>query len=116
MEKQAYSVGSRVEKLCTVCKKECGHIVTAITKLGKISRVSCLYCNTRSSFKKEDKIIRQNISATSSAPYDRTRTYRPGQLMMHSAYGLGEIITVIEPQKIDVLFSDRVRRLIHAQV
>lgn len=115
MEKQAYSVGSRVEKLCAVCKKECGHLVAAITKLGRISRVVCVHCNTRSSFKRDDKVIKQNISAASCAPYDRTRTYRPGQLMMHSSYGLGEIITVIEPKKIDVLFSDRVRRLIHAQ-
>ena len=27
----------------------------------------------------------------------------------------GEVTAVIEPQKIDVLFSDRVRRLIHSQ-
>jgi hypothetical protein len=35
---------------------------------------------------------------------------------MHPAFGLGEVTAVIEPLKIDVLFSDRVRRLIHARV
>jgi hypothetical protein len=35
--------------------------------------------------------------------------------MMHTTFGVGEVTAVIEPRKIDVLFQDRVRRLIHAQ-
>lgn len=54
-------------------------------------------------------------SAKASAPYDRTRTYRTGPHLTHPTYGAGEVTAVIEPQKIDVLFSDRVRRLIHSQ-
>jgi hypothetical protein len=34
---------------------------------------------------------------------------------MHPTFGLGEVTAVIEPRKIDVLFSDRLRRLIHAR-
>jgi hypothetical protein len=37
-------------------------------------------------------------------------------VLMHSSFGLGEVTAVIEPQKIDVLFPDRMRRLIHARV
>jgi hypothetical protein len=36
--------------------------------------------------------------------------------MMHPTYGPGEVTSVIEPQKIDVLFADRMRRLIHSRV
>ena len=35
--------------------------------------------------------------------------------MMHPNYGVGEVTALIEPRKIDVLFADRVRRLIHSQ-
>jgi hypothetical protein len=49
------------------------------------------------------------------AAYDQTRTYRTGQIMTHQSFGPGEVTAVIEPQKIDVLFSDRMRRLIHAR-
>ncbi|MEA2172537.1 MAG: hypothetical protein QOD00_129 [Blastocatellia bacterium] len=35
--------------------------------------------------------------------------------MLHTTYGMGEVTALIEPQKIDVLFPDRVRRLIHAR-
>jgi hypothetical protein len=48
--------------------------------------------------------------------YDRSRTYRTGQTMTHPTYGEGEITSVIEPQKIDVLFTDKLRRLIHARI
>jgi hypothetical protein len=36
--------------------------------------------------------------------------------MVHPTYGVGEVTAVIEPQKIDVLFPDRMRRLVHARV
>ena len=51
-----------------------------------------------------------------ASPYDRMRKYRKGQAMMHSVFGHGEVTAVIEPQKIDVLFGDQTRRLIHDQV
>jgi hypothetical protein len=35
--------------------------------------------------------------------------------MAHPTFGFGEVMALIEPQKIDVLFSDKVRRLIHAR-
>jgi hypothetical protein len=35
--------------------------------------------------------------------------------MLHPTFGPGEVTKVIEPCKIDVLFSDRMRRLIHAR-
>jgi hypothetical protein len=35
--------------------------------------------------------------------------------MAHPTFGFGEVTAVIEPQKIDVLFSDKARQLIHAR-
>jgi len=34
---------------------------------------------------------------------------------MHPSFGLCEVTALIEPQKIDVLFADRMRRMIHAR-
>ena len=117
MEKQTYTVGERVEKLCAICGEERGHVVVSVTKRGHISRVSCPKCGTRSAFKTGTRSGSGHSStAKQGAPYDRSRTYRTGQAMMHPVFGLGEVTAVIEPQKIDVLFSDRMRRLIHARV
>jgi len=115
MEKYQYTVGDRVEKLCVVCGEERGHVVALLNKRGQISRVSCPQCGTRSTFKSGRSLTGESSLPQDSAPYDWTRTYRKGQTMMHPTFGLGEVTAVIEPRKIDVLFSDRVRRLIHAR-
>ncbi len=119
MEKQTFGVGERVDKLCAVGGVERGHVVASITKRGQVSRVSCPQCGTRSPFKsgKGAGGAQSSTSGTKTgAPYDWTRTYRIGQTLMHPAYGFGEVTAVIEPKKIDVLFEDRMRRLVHSRV
>jgi hypothetical protein len=116
MEKPVFTVGERVEKLCITCNEVRGHVVVSVTKRGQISRVSCPKCGERSSFKSNatTDANAKRSTAKAGAPYDRTRTYRTGQAMMHPTFGLGEVTKVIEPCKIDVLFADRMRRLIHS--
>jgi ssDNA-binding Zn-finger/Zn-ribbon topoisomerase 1 len=114
MDKQTYTVGERADKLCAVCKEERGHVITSVTKRGQISRVSCPKCGTVSTFKGSARTA-PRLSSQPLSPYDRTRKYQAGQTMMHTTYGMGEVTALIEPQKIDVLFPDRVRRLIHAR-
>jgi len=115
MEKQVYGVGDRVEKWCEVCEEERGHVVATVTKRGLISRVNCPKCGTRSSFKTSAAASGTRATAQTSTPYDWTRTYRAGQTMLHPTYGLGEVMALVEPKKIDVLFSDRMRRLVHGR-
>jgi hypothetical protein len=115
MEEHLYAIGDRVEKLCVPCGEERGHIVVSLTKRGQISRVNCPQCGVKSTFKKGKTVAAARPSGKDSAPYDWTRKYRKGQTMNHPTFGHGEVTAVIEPQKIDVLFSDKVRRLIHAR-
>ena len=115
VEKQTYAVGDRVEKLCDVCGEERGHLIASVTKRGHISRVDCPKCSTRSTFKTGAKLS-GGRRMLQGAPYDRARKYSKGQTLLHPSFGAGEVIAVIEPQKIDVLFADRMRRLIHERV
>ena len=114
MEKRIYTVGERADKLCAVCNEERGHVVTSVTKHGLISRVSCPKCGTLSTFKLSSRTSPRPPSHDLLS-YDRTLTYRAGQTMMHTIYGVGEVTALVEPRKIDVLFPDRMRRLIHSQ-
>ena len=114
MEKQVFTVGERADKLCEVCDEERGHIVTAVTKRGQISRVSCPKCGTKSTFKLNSGTSPRRTEKTPSL-YDRTLTYRAGQSITHETFGIGEVTRLIEPRKMDVLFQDRLRRLIHGQ-
>lgn len=113
MEKQIYTAGERLDKFCAVCKEDRGHVVVSVTRGGHGARVSCPKCGTASTFKNNKSTAR--TSAQSDQPYDPARTYRAGQTILHKTYGPGEVTSVIEPQKIDVLFADRLRRLIHSR-
>lgn len=115
MEKQLHAVGDRVEQLCAVCGEEKGHVVLSLGKRGQVTRVNCPQCGTSGRFKSLKPSAEKRASARESRPYDWTRTYRKGQAMLHPKFGEGEVTAVIDPQKIDVLFSDRVRRLIHSR-
>ncbi len=111
MEEKKVAIGDRIEQMCTTCGKERGHIVASVSKTGKITRVSCPICSSRVPYKGGTT---RTASTKVGAPYDRARTYRRGQIMMHPNFGEGEVTAVIESGKIDVLFADRMRRLIHA--
>ncbi len=114
MEKQVFTVGDRIDKVCAVCDEERGHIVASVTKHRQISRVSCPKCGTVSTFKLSSRTSPRPATNPPS-PYDRTLTYRAGQSMTHEMFGVGEVTRLIEPRKMEVLFQDRLRRLIHAQ-
>jgi len=109
--KQISKVGDRVEQTCVTCGEERGHIVASVTVKGKITRVSCPKCGSRVHYKPSGG---PPVAAKLGAPYDRERTYRRGQTMLHANFGQGEVTAVLDTGKIDVLFADRVRRLIHA--
>jgi hypothetical protein len=113
VDKQNHKSGERVEKFCAVCAEERGHVVASVTKAGRITRVSCPKCGTRSTFK--SGVTTTRATAKSGEPYDSTRTYRAGQSLTHPVFGVGEVTALVEPQKMDVLFPDRMRRLIHAR-
>ncbi len=114
MEIQTYKVGERADKLCAICNEERGHVVMSVNVRGQISRVSCPKCGTLSTFKRGARTA-PRLSAQPGLPYDQAHTYRAGQTMLHTTYGIGEVTALVEPQKIDVLFADRVRRLVHAR-
>lgn len=111
-EKAVFKIGDRVDQMCISCNEERGHIVVSVSKAGKITRVSCPMCASRVVYRGGTT---RRASDKSGAPYDRTRAYRKGQTLMHPTFGEGEVTAIIESQKMDVLFADRMRRMIHAQ-
>lgn len=111
-----YAVGDSIAMMCSACDVEQSHSVETVTKQGKITCAVCEVCSTSSTFSRGVKTsVAMGKKSKAAAPYDRTRKYKKGQAMMHSKFGPGEVTAVVELQKIDVLFGDRTRRLIHAQ-
>ena len=116
MIKETYTIGDNVEKFCITCDEHLGHVVKTLTKAGVVSRVSCSKCGLLGAYKPSAKLTKiQNLATKTGDPYDRMKTYRTSQIMEHPSFGTGEVITVFNTKTIDVLFMDRVRRLIHSR-
>jgi hypothetical protein len=111
-----FTVGQRVDKWCVVCSEERGHVVASVSVKGYATRVTCPICGTRGTFKNGAISPAKSASGKEAQPYDWIHTYRVRQLINHPTYGLGEVVALIEPKKMDVLFADRIRRLIHSRV
>jgi hypothetical protein len=116
MKKQTFAIGDITEMMCAGCDLEQPHNILAVTKLGVITKAVCETCETVSTFSKGVKTATSIKTSKNASPYDRTRKYKTGQAMTHETFGRGEVSAVIEPHKIDVIFGDRTRRLIHEQV
>ena len=115
MKNEKFEAGQEIQIMCAICESEQTHVVETVSKQGRITKSVCQTCQTASTFSKGIKTSVGTSKGKSASPYDRTKKYRKGQAMMHSTFGQGEVTAVIEPQKIDVLFGDRTRRLIHEQ-
>lgn len=115
MKTKAYSIDDRQEMMCSQCDVEQVHKVLAVTKQGTITKAACDTCESVSTFSRGVKTEFATGKGKNASPYDRLRKYRKGQAMMHEKFGRGEVTAVVEPHKIDVLFGNEVRRLIHEQ-
>jgi hypothetical protein len=116
MKKPVHKIGDLVDELCSVCEIEQKHVVRTVTKQGVITQVACEKCETVTNYTRGVKTSMSTGSSKNAAPYDRTRVYRKGQSMTHDKFGRGEVTAVVDSHKIDVLFGDTTRRMIHAQV
>jgi hypothetical protein len=115
MKPEKYAAGDVLTMMCSACDAEQEHTVETTTKLGKIVCAVCCVCSMSSTFSRGVKTSVSLGRSKAAQPYDRTRKYRKGQAMLHSHFGQGEVTAVLDTHKVDVLFGDRTRRLIHAQ-
>lgn len=98
------------------CSEERGHVVALVSAKGRATRVTCPVCGTRGTFKNGAISPVKTRPSKQVQPYDSTHSYRVRQRINHPTYGLGEVVGLIEPKKMDVLFADRIRRMIHSRV
>lgn len=104
--------GDEIEMNCSACDLPQMHEVRSTTKQGVVTETICIVCETIVKFTRGNKTSVNIGSAKTAAAYDRHRTYRKGQTMTHDKFGRGEVLAA-EAHKMDVLFGDEKRRLVH---
>lgn len=112
MTEKTISVGDRIDYLCLTCGEERGHVVTALGKKGQITRIGCPMCDTQVVYKTSTSSSPATSRSAAGVPYDQARTYRKGETLTHHMFGAGQVTALVQPHKMDVLFADRLRRLV----
>ncbi|MEB2285695.1 MAG: hypothetical protein B6D46_09050 [Polyangiaceae bacterium UTPRO1] len=133
--------GSTVDGWCTKCKLVLAHTVEAMVG-AKITRVHCNTCGGQHAYRaaapgagKSTKARRSTPRKTAEAaqkhneyevllrgrtgdkarPYATSERFAPGELIKHSAFGLGVVIAERDSVKIDVAFPDGPKVLLHGR-
>ena len=125
-----YSVGGYVESWCTKCKLELGHTIVAMVD-NMPKKVKCDTCNGQHNYRtspsekspaKIKKTTRKKL--TSEATYDELMAqltggniahaekyslngnFKKDQIIDHPKFGIGIVLSVIQNNKIEMLFKD----------
>jgi protein subunit release factor A len=133
------SVGGDIDAWCTKCKLELGHtIIAIIDNLPK--KVKCNTCNAQHNFRaKPVKRSRTKLKSSTrktrskettyeeylsrltggdpanSIRYNTKGNFREDQIIDHLKFGIGIVLSVIEVNKIKILFKDGPKLLIQNQ-
>ncbi|MBL7031806.1 MAG: hypothetical protein ISR97_01335 [Nitrospira sp.] len=128
----SYSAGEDIEAWCTKCKLELGHTIVAM--IGKLpKRVKCNTCNSLHNFRAEPAKKRTSGQKTKSRgktykdyltllieadrsnarAYSIKSTFRENDVIEHPKFGTGLVKSTVKSNKIEVIFEDGPKLLIH---
>lgn len=129
------AIGKDIDSYCGKCKLVLAHTIETVVD-GKVKRVHCNTCQAQHIYRPNPPGTRKKAASSRTSPsappttpaeyeellkkYDtaRAKPYAPASqfgerdLLKHSVFGIG-IVTVRRGDKIDVLFADRTRTLVH---
>ncbi len=125
---KSYSVGDDVDAWCTKCKLELGHtIVAMVENLPK--KVECNTCHGKHNYKLRPatrttakKTTRKRITpegtynehlarltggaSFNTKSYSINSDFAKDDIIEHSKFGTGIVLSIIQPKKIEVIFKE----------
>ncbi|MCD6580891.1 MAG: hypothetical protein J7K90_03740 [Desulfuromusa sp.] len=128
------SAGDHIDARCTKCKDITNHTIVAMAD-GKVAKVECNTCGGAHKYRKPtvrkaaakskasttsakiNKIetewegLLDNADPASATPYSMKMSIKNGGLIQHPSFGLGRVINIIKPNKMEVYFRDGVKLL-----
>ena len=137
----AIGVGKEVLSNCSKCKLILAHIIVTMKSADTPDKVMCKTCKTTQSFKDPgakkkktsiDKVVKNAKAArgmktesvaelwnkamtrgTQSKEYSIRGSFQMGDVIDHPTFGQGVVEKLIDDNKIEVLFQDDYRTLMH---
>jgi hypothetical protein len=135
-------IGEEIEALCGSCKGATVHIIESI-KNDKIVRVMCKICLSSHRFRKPEELLALKSKRKSEPKkpvnpavksqrkwsrlvskmenetpkdYHMTEKYVQNDVIVHSKFGTGVVVSVVDPTKITVVFEEGQKTLIHNRI
>jgi len=130
------NVGKDVDSWCTRCKLVLAHTVESVAS-GRITRVHCNTCGGQHAYRprapgtgtgsrprarsgaaaakpvRDYASILRSRDPSTARPYALTERFKEGELIRHATFGLGLVMTLKDANKIEVMFTDGSKTLIH---
>jgi protein-arginine kinase activator protein McsA len=139
MSDKMYQVGEEIEALCKTCKDATVHVIEII-KGDQVTKVMCKSCLSSHRFRKPEEVLIAKKQAKkkeakkpmspatksqrkwsrliskseneSPKTYQMNETYAQNDVIEHTKFGTGVVVTVIDPSKISVVFEEGEKTLI----
>jgi uncharacterized Zn finger protein len=121
----ALSVGTEIDAFCPACKNVRKHAITAM-KGTRAAKTECRSCGSVHPYRKnppdtkakkrsqyEDAMEGRDV--TKPIPYRLNRKLNQDDVIQHKAFGVGLVIRVVSDKKIEVLFEDSSKLLVHGR-
>jgi hypothetical protein len=137
-DKKLIVVGDEIEAMCGTCKDATVHVVEVI-KEDKVIRVMCKSCLNSHKFKapiSQDKKKTKKKTARTKASgkskeqrkwsrvmakadvenqqdYAMTEKYEENDVINHAKFGVGVVAEIVDPTKMNVVFEEGVKTMVH---
>jgi hypothetical protein len=135
----APAIGKDVDSWCTRCRMLLAHTIEAVVN-GRITRVHCNTCGGQHVYRprppgegsegrarqrradgaratakpvRDHATLLRGRDPSSARGYASTERFKDGELIRHPTFGLGVVISLKDANKIEVLFADGSKTLIH---
>ncbi len=123
------NIGDRIDSFCGRCKMMLAHTVETIEG-GKIKKCHCNTCGAQHAYRPKapkragipaalepsdyDKLIKSQ-DPDKARKYKTSDKFQPTELISHTTFGLGIVLTCKESNKIEVLFQDGPKTMVHCR-
>ena len=130
--------GTDIDAYCTRCQLELAHVVVAMVQ-GRVARVQCKTCGTVHAYRRSEgpsprrtdagpggarrasaarsayDELMQGKDISRAQRYKPTLRFAPGDVLHHPTFALGLVAKLLSDDKIEVVFADATRVLVHGR-
>ena len=121
----ALATGSQIDAYCPACKAVKPHVVVAM-KGTRASKTECKVCgsvhpyrknppDTRAKKRSQFEEAMEGRDVSKPIPYKLTRKFNLDDVIQHKSFGLGLVTRVVSDKKMEVLFQESTKLLVHGR-